>query len=160
MQAARPSAAWRGQPACKAASHPVRLVSGAAPCRRCRGLSCRAAGPAGGPPPGAGGGAPAGAAPRDYQVALITGGNTGKRQLRAAQINVCKAGWAPPFSGLNLFLHPCPMSAGIGFETAKALLERGFYVVLGCRDAAKAEAARARLKCAAAPAAAVGRCRC
>lgn len=40
------------------------------------------------------------------------------------------------------------LGAGIGFETAKALLQKGYYVVLGCRDKTKAEAARAQLRCA------------
>ena len=37
-------------------------------------------------------------------------------------------------------------NTGIGFETAKALLQQGYYVVMGCRDAGKGEAARARLR--------------
>jgi NAD(P)-dependent dehydrogenase (short-subunit alcohol dehydrogenase family) len=36
-------------------------------------------------------------------------------------------------------------SAGIGFETARALADRGIVVVLACRDAAKAERAAARI---------------
>jgi NAD(P)-dependent dehydrogenase (short-subunit alcohol dehydrogenase family) len=36
--------------------------------------------------------------------------------------------------------------AGIGFETAKALLQRDYQVVLACRDKEKAEAARGKLK--------------
>ncbi|PRW60169.1 retinol dehydrogenase 13 [Chlorella sorokiniana] len=103
--AGRPAAARHFQPSGQApspaASQRSRFVAAH---RHRRALRC-SAGPAGGPPPGVGGG------PRDYQVALITGGNT-----------------------------------GIGFETAKALLQRGYYVVLGCRNKDKAEAARARLK--------------
>lgn len=37
-------------------------------------------------------------------------------------------------------------NTGIGFETAKALLQKDYYVVLGCRDTQKAEAARGKLK--------------
>lgn len=37
-------------------------------------------------------------------------------------------------------------NTGIGFETAKALLQKDYYVVLGCRNKDRAEAARARLK--------------
>lgn len=35
---------------------------------------------------------------------------------------------------------------GIGFETAKALSSAGYYVVLGCRDTEKANAAKAKLE--------------
>jgi hypothetical protein len=41
-------------------------------------------------------------------------------------------------------------NTGIGFQTAKALLRRDYQVVLACRDKAKAEAARAKLRHAAA----------
>ncbi|KAL4459034.1 hypothetical protein ABPG75_013899 [Micractinium tetrahymenae] len=37
-------------------------------------------------------------------------------------------------------------NTGIGFETAKALLHKDYYVVLACRDKDKAEAARGKLK--------------
>jgi NAD(P)-dependent dehydrogenase (short-subunit alcohol dehydrogenase family) len=36
-------------------------------------------------------------------------------------------------------------NSGIGYQTAKALSLQGYYVVLGCRDAAKAATAKARL---------------
>lgn len=39
-------------------------------------------------------------------------------------------------------------NTGIGFETAKALLQQGYRVILGCRDKERAEAARAKLTCA------------
>ena len=38
-------------------------------------------------------------------------------------------------------------NTGIGFETAKSLLQQDYYVVLGCRSPERAEAARARLRC-------------
>lgn len=37
-------------------------------------------------------------------------------------------------------------NTGIGFETAKALAEKGHYVVIGCRNKEKGEAARERIK--------------
>ncbi len=36
-------------------------------------------------------------------------------------------------------------NSGIGFDTAKALLEKGFTVILGCRSLKKAEIARDKL---------------
>jgi hypothetical protein len=47
-----------------------------------------------------------------------------------------------------VLVHPPPTggNTGIGFETAKALLEKDYHVVLGCRNKDRAEAARARLK--------------
>jgi NAD(P)-dependent dehydrogenase (short-subunit alcohol dehydrogenase family) len=39
-------------------------------------------------------------------------------------------------------------NTGIGFITAQSLAEKGYYVVLGCRNKAKAEAARDRIKAA------------
>lgn len=41
-------------------------------------------------------------------------------------------------------------NTGIGYQTAKALLQRDYQVVLACRDRTKAEAARAKLRHAAA----------
>ncbi len=70
--AARPSAARQVQPSAAPSSHGTGFVTRQ---RRVQQLRC-SAGPAGGPPPGAGGGAG-----RDYQVALITGGNTGESAL-------------------------------------------------------------------------------
>jgi len=69
--AARPSAARQVQPSGAPSSHQKWFTTQ----RRGRQLRCSAA-PAGGPPPGAGGGAG-----RDYQIALITGGNTGDSAL-------------------------------------------------------------------------------
>jgi NADP-dependent 3-hydroxy acid dehydrogenase YdfG len=40
---------------------------------------------------------------------------------------------------------PTP-AAGIGLQTAKALLQQDYYVVLGCRSQERAEAARAQLR--------------
>ena len=37
-------------------------------------------------------------------------------------------------------------NTGIGFITAQSLAEKGYYVVLGCRNKEKAEAARDRIK--------------
>lgn len=37
-------------------------------------------------------------------------------------------------------------NTGIGYETAKALLQKGYRVTLACRDQSKAEAARRRLQ--------------
>jgi NAD(P)-dependent dehydrogenase (short-subunit alcohol dehydrogenase family) len=39
-------------------------------------------------------------------------------------------------------------NTGIGFITAQSLAEKGYYVVLGCRNKDKAEAARDRIKAA------------
>ena len=38
-------------------------------------------------------------------------------------------------------------NTGIGFETARALAKKGFYVVIACRDNDKALAAQAKIKC-------------
>ncbi len=38
-------------------------------------------------------------------------------------------------------------NTGIGFATARTLAQKGFYVVIGCRDGDKALAAQAKIKC-------------
>ena len=43
-------------------------------------------------------------------------------------------------------------NTGIGFATARALAQKGFYVVIACRDGDKALAAQAKIKCAPVPA--------
>ena len=39
-------------------------------------------------------------------------------------------------------------NTGIGFATARALAQKGFYVVIACRDGDKALAAQAKIRCA------------
>lgn len=64
----------------------------------------------------------------------------------------CLAGTAPghPAAGSSTRDYKVALitgaNTGIGFETAKALSKQGYYVVMGCRDAAKGEAARVRIK--------------
>ena len=50
----------------------------------------------------------------------------------------------------RLLLLPTP-AAGIGLQTAKALLQQDYFVVLGCRSQERAEAARAQLRWAGLP---------
>lgn len=77
---------------------------------------------------------------------LVRSGHRTARCSAAGPPGAAAAGGSPAGEHNHKVALITGANTGIGFETAKTLLQKGYYVVLGCRDKAKAEAARAQLR--------------